>query len=304
MRHVPAYKRLLTFVALTLLLSAAAASTSEAQGRSRGRAGRGRVVVVASPYYGGYYGGLYADPFFYADPWYGYQYGRPYPPPYGYRGYGPEASVRTEVTPREAEVYVDGYYASVADDFDGTFQRLRVEPGEHEIEIYLEGHRPFRQKVYLTPDNTFRIRHTLQPLAAGEQSEPRPQPVNPPVAQGQGPGSQAPQPRPQGQPMPRGPVGRRMPPPPPGEPGNPPARAGQARSEYGSLAVRVQPADAEVSIDGDNWRGPGGQDQIVIEVAEGSHTVEIRKPGFRTYVTQVEIRRGETAQLNVSLRND
>jgi hypothetical protein len=66
----------------------------------------------------------------------------------------------------------------------------------------------------------------------------------------------------------------------------------------------VQPADAEVSIDGDNWRGPGGQDQLVIEVAEGSHTVEIRKPGFRTYVTQVEIRRGETAPLNVSLRHE
>jgi hypothetical protein len=70
------------------------------------------------------------------------------------------------------------------------------------------------------------------------------------------------------------------------------------------LSVRVQPLDAEVSIDGEAWRGPGGTDRLVIEMAEGSHTVEIRKAGFRTYVTQVEIRRGETAQLNVSLRNE
>ena len=295
MRHVSAYKKLLMFVALIVVLLAAAPTTSEAQGR-RYRPG-GRVVVVGS-----YYGGYYADPFFYADPWYGYQYPwRPYP--YRYYGYD-EASVRLEVTPRHAEVYIDGYYAGVVDDFDGAFQRLHVEPGEHEIEIYLDGFRPFRQKVYLTHDRTFRIRQALQPLAPGEQPEPRPQPPAPPIAQAPQPGTQQ-SPAP-GQPMPRGPMGRRMPPPPQAEPGQsaPPGRRAPATSEYGTLAVRVQPADAEVSIDGAPWQGPGGQDRLVIEVAEGSHTVEIRKAGFRTYVTQVEIRRGETSQLNVSLRNE
>jgi hypothetical protein len=39
----------------------------------------------------------------------------------------------------------------------------------------------------------------------------------------------------------------------------------------------------------------------MVEVAEGSHTVEIRKPGFRpTYA--VDVRRGQTTPLNVSLR--
>jgi PEGA domain-containing protein len=84
----------------------------------------------------------------------------------------------------------------------------------------------------------------------------------------------------------------------------PDPRGGQAPSEYGTVAVRVQPADAEVAIDGENWRGPGGPDGLVIDLAEGSHTVEIRKPGYRTYVTQVEVRRGETTPLNVSLRNE
>ena len=37
--------------------------------------------------------------------------------------------------PRNAEVYVDGRYAGIVDDYDGTFQRLDLEPGSHEIEI-------------------------------------------------------------------------------------------------------------------------------------------------------------------------
>jgi hypothetical protein len=56
-------------------------------------------------------------------------------------------------------------------------------------------------------------------------------------------------------------------------------------------------------IDGEKWRGPSAQDPLVVEVAEGSHTVQISKPGYRTYVTDVQVRRGETAPLNVSLRS-
>jgi hypothetical protein len=290
---VSAYKKLLISVALIAVALAATATTSEAQGRYRGHS---RVVGVR-----GFYGGFYGSPFFY-DPWYGYPPYGPYP--YGYYGY-PEASVHVEVTPKNAEVYVDGYYAGVVDDFDGAFQRLRVEPGEHEIEIYADGFRPFRQKVYLAADRTFKIKQPLQPLAAGEQGEPRPQPSAPQAIQ---PGQQT-QPGGPGQPMPRRPSGRRTPPPPSGDPRQeqppqPPSRSGQPGSAYGSLSVRVQPLDAEVSIDGEAWRGASGTDRLVIELAEGSHTVEIRKTGFRTYVTQVEIRRGETAQLNVSLRNE
>jgi hypothetical protein len=74
-------------------------------------------------------------------------------------------------------------------------------------------------------------------------------------------------------------------------------------SAYGSLAIRVQPADAEILIDGEPWRAPDAQDRLVVEVAEGPHTIEIRKPGYRTYVTQVQVRRGDTMPVNVSLRS-
>ena len=81
-------------------------------------------------------------------------------------------------------------------------------------------------------------------------------------------------------------------------------RGGARTGGFGTLAVKVQPGDAEISIDGEAWRGPGGQDRLTVEVPEGSHTVEIRKSGYRTYVTQVDVRRGQTTPLNVSLRGD
>ena len=80
-------------------------------------------------------------------------------------------------------------------------------------------------------------------------------------------------------------------------------RAGTPAGGYGSLAIRVQPGDAEVMIDGEKWRGPSAQDRLVVDVAEGSHTVQISKAGYRTYVTDVQVRRGETSPLNVSLRS-
>ena len=292
------YKRFVLLSAVAAIVFVGSAATSEAQVRGRGRGGV-RVVVG-----GGFYSPYY-DPFFYADPWYGYQYPYPMRPyGYGYRMAEPEASVRLEVKPKEAEVYIDGYYAGVVDDFDGTFQRLNVPPGEHEIELWLDGYRTVKQKVYLTRDNTFKVKYQMERLAAGQAPEPKPQPIDPPQS-GEQPRMQPPPP------MGRGPMTRRLPQPmppqqqPPDDPRGPDGpRGGQRNAVYGTLAIKVQPGDAEVSIDGENWRGPGAQDRLTVEVAEGSHTVEIRKSGYRTYVTQVDVRRGQTTPLNVSLRGD
>jgi len=163
------------FVALAAAAVLASAATGEAQVRGRVR-GRTSVVVVGGGFYSPYY-----DPFFYADPWWGYQYPYPMRPyGYGYRRYEPEASVRLEVKPKEAEVFVDGYYAGVVDDFDGVFQRLPVYPGEHEIELYLDGYRAVKQKVYTAAGRTFKLKYEMTKLGAGEQAEPRPEPPNPP----------------------------------------------------------------------------------------------------------------------------
>jgi hypothetical protein len=102
-------------------------------------------------------------------------------PPYPYYRYAqPESDVRILVKPNEASVYVDGYFAGKVDDFDGTFQRLHVIPGAHEITIYLEGYKSLTEKLYLSPRGTRKIEGTLEKLAPGEPNEPIPTPAEPP----------------------------------------------------------------------------------------------------------------------------
>jgi hypothetical protein len=129
------------------------------------------------PYYGGYgypyrYGlslgfyGRYGYPYGYGYPYYGYPYGYSYggyyPAGYGYGGYdgyrGAEfGGVRIEGAVRNAEVYVDGYYAGIVDDFDGAFQRLELESGAHAIEIRAPGFPPLTYDVNVQPGQTLTL---------------------------------------------------------------------------------------------------------------------------------------------------
>ena len=79
--------------------------------------------------------------------------------------------VRVLVTPKEAAVYVDGFYAGIVDDFDD-LQPLPLPPGAHDIVLYLEGYRTVHQRAYLTPGSTVDSRQTMECLPAGERSEP------------------------------------------------------------------------------------------------------------------------------------
>lgn len=242
--------------------------------------------------------GYFYDPFY--DPWFGFGYQYPYPyPPYGYgRRFDNGASIRVMVTPKEAEVYVDGYYAGIVDDFDGIFQRLRVAPGNHEITLYRDGYRTIRQKMYLAARSESKLRSTMTPLAAGEANEPRPVAPDavPPPPEGPQPGMYPPQYPYPPQPMPP----QRIPPPERMPPGPPPSQPGE-NARYGTLSIRVQPAGAEVLIDGERWRGPENDERLVVQVSEGPHRVEVQKDGFQKFSTEVQVRRGETTPVNVSL---
>ena len=56
-----------------------------------------------------------------------------------------------------------------------------------------------------------------------------------------------------------------------------------------------------MTIDGERWEGAQDQDRLVVQLGAGTHTVEIRKDGYRTYITDLTVRPGETTTLNVSL---
>jgi hypothetical protein len=105
-------------------------------------------------YYGSYYG---AYPYGYG---YGYGYGaRGYVAAVPGRAYG---GVRIDLPERDAEVYADGYYAGIVDDFDGALQHLDLEPGPHHIEIRAEGFEPVAFDVNVEPGRTVTYRTQLR----------------------------------------------------------------------------------------------------------------------------------------------
>jgi len=191
-----------------------------------------------------------------------------------------DSSMRIQVKQRDTQVFVDGYYAGVADDFDGTFQRLRLEPGQHTLQLFLPGHRLFTEDLYLQPGNTFTVRHTMEDLREGEAEPAKPagSPRTPRTAS-RLPGPPAPQAsaRPDTAPTPA--------------PGI---------ASYGTARIRVQPVDVVMLIDGQVWNG-GNTDDFDVQLAAGTHTLEVRKPGYRSYLTEITIHTGETTRLNVAL---
>ncbi len=116
-------------------------------------------------------GGYFDDPFFGPYPW----WRRPDYPYWYYPVYDARAELHIRVTPdagKLAAVYVDGFYAGIVDDFDGTFQSLHLPPGGHVIVLYLDGYRTVRHNLYLRPGSGFTLREVLVPLPDGERSEP------------------------------------------------------------------------------------------------------------------------------------
>lgn len=109
--------------------------------------------------YGGYDG--YYDPAYGGYPRYGvypyYDRGGGFSP--GYDG-----SLHLKMKPRGAQVYVDGYYAGIVDDFDGVFQRLHLDAGPHRIEVRAPGHEPLMLDVRIDRDRTTIYRGDLEPI--------------------------------------------------------------------------------------------------------------------------------------------
>ena len=82
--------------------------------------------------------------------------------PYGYtpRGYYDPipgriyGGLRIVDAPREAQVFADGYYIGIVNDFDGVFQHANLEAGSHRIEIEAPGLEPVEFDVMIQPGRT------------------------------------------------------------------------------------------------------------------------------------------------------
>jgi len=70
--------------------------------------------------------------------------------------------VKVKVRPNEAQVYVDGYFVGVVDEFDGPFQRLSLPEGPHRLEVKAGGFATLILDVRVLVHRTLTVRGELQ----------------------------------------------------------------------------------------------------------------------------------------------
>jgi hypothetical protein len=120
-----------------------------------------------------FYYGLWGSYFYYDPFWWDYYYG--YAPGYysgggggsGYVSSGQmdydTGSLKLKVRPRNSQVYVDGYFSGVVDDYDGVFQKLKLRAGAHRVELRAEGFFPSIFDVLIVEGETVTYRAELKP---------------------------------------------------------------------------------------------------------------------------------------------
>ncbi len=173
-----------------------------------------------------------------------------YPPYGGWRVYGDwdTASVRLDVSPKDAQVYVDGYYAGVVDEFDGLFQHLTLHAGPHLVEIRKTGYTALAVELNLYPGESITYRRTMAPAGA-ESPAPAPGPPSEPGF----------------------------------EEGAAPPLPESLMQPPGSIRFDVTPKDAAVYVDGfyagiaDDFSGSQR-----LQLAPGRHHVRLDIAGYRT----------------------
>ena len=147
----------------------------------RGRAADGRRTVIVRPpaVYNNYYNyrrrsypygyGAFGLGYSYYDPYRWYPGAYSYSPYWGSGYYGLQSSsfdigeLRLQVSPRHAQVFVDGYYAGTVDDYDGAFQSLKLESGPYAIQIVAPGYDTLDFDVRINPGQKITYREDLRP---------------------------------------------------------------------------------------------------------------------------------------------
>jgi hypothetical protein len=71
--------------------------------------------------------------------------------------------LQIKVAQREAQVYVDGYFAGTVNDYDGVFQSLKLEAGTYHIQLVQPGFQTLEFDVRITPGQKITYSGALQP---------------------------------------------------------------------------------------------------------------------------------------------
>jgi hypothetical protein len=108
------------------------------------------------------YGVPYAYVYSYPVPVYGY--GAPSAPVYITPNSSLYGGITLEITPSDAQVFVDGQYVGEVQDFDGTTGPLNMTTGQHRIQLSAPGYDPLTMDVNVAPGQLVPYRGDLQPV--------------------------------------------------------------------------------------------------------------------------------------------
>jgi len=73
----------------------------------------------------------------------------------------PVGGLQLDIDPRRAQVFVDGTYAGLVEEFSGYFHHLELPAGPHDISVVAPGYEPLSFQVLVSPGATMTQRATL-----------------------------------------------------------------------------------------------------------------------------------------------
>ena len=238
---------------------------------------------------------------------------------------GRYAIVKTDVTPEEALVFLDGKYIGTADDFDGTPDYLYLGPGKFHIEFRLPGYQTFATDLDVSRGQRVRLDQRLR-LEPGRSALDQ----FPPESRGTPLGRVFTKHGGEGGPEAGGPEAEEEAPPPPRRvpqraprddgwsdrgmapaPRVAPDEQMEVRPEplprpvgnRARMRFRVTPEDAAVYVD-DKYLGAGGDlaaNPRGVVTGPGTHSITVTRPGYKTKTVDITVRIGAPVDVVVDL---
>jgi hypothetical protein len=174
------------------------------------------------------------------------------------------------VTPKKAEIHMDGSFVGQARDYDGRLNVLWVEPGKHTFEFSRDGYMTLRRHVDVRAGMRLQFAEALQ---KGEGIDPRSTEAPPPTVASERPATA------------------------------PPPRVDRGSLERGLLHLGVEPADAAVYLDGEFLARADELASLhgALPVARGRHTVEVVRPGYTSRTMEIDVSGEQAVRVEIAL---
>ncbi|MFC1850153.1 PEGA domain-containing protein [candidate division CSSED10-310 bacterium] len=172
-----------------------------------------------------------------------------------------------DVAPEEAAVSINGQHLGICDQFDGHPNYLYLKQGTYVIKFSLDGYEDYEQEILVLAGKELEFNTRLEKFTESSKQKQQEK-------------ISAPEPEP-----------------------NKTRPEETSATDTGFIAFRIFPKDASIYID-DEFVGISQSVNALengVTLASGSHTVAIMKPGYESYLQQIEVQAGETMHIRVIL---